>query len=315
MFLATPRVNVPYSFAQDKLNVSADYSATATTRASVGYEHDVRKRTFQEADTTREQTVWGKIASRAVENADLSLKLAHGERRHSGYAPVVVGVVPLENPLLRKYNLANRTRDSAIFRADLSAIENVSIGLGASASSDDYTDSAIGLTRGSDLSLSGDIAVALTERTSVHAFANRERIKSRQAGSQTVSSRDWIGENEDTIDFYGIGLKHAAIPGKLDVGADYGYMRTRSEIAINTGSGNGAFPDMSSKLQSFKLYASYKLKDNMSLNASVWRERFDSANWMLDGVTPTAIPNVLTLGEVPPRYSLNFVRLSVRYKF
>ncbi len=315
MFLATARANVPYSFAQDKVNLSADYAVTTKTKASAGYDHDIQKRTFQEADETREQTVWGKVGTRAVENLDVSLKLAHGERRHSNYANVVVAAVPLENPLLRKYSMANRTRDSAIFRADITALENVNIGLGASTSRDDYTDSAIGLTRGSDFSLSGDIAVALTERTTVHAFANRERIQSRQAGSQNFSNRDWIGENDDTIDFYGVGLRHAAIPGKLDVGTDFGYMKTRSEISINTGAGQGAFPDMSSKLQSLKLYATYKMKDNVSLHASWWHERFDSANWMLDGVGPATIPNVLTLGEVPPRYSLNFVRLSVRYKF
>jgi hypothetical protein len=36
---------------------------------------------------------------------------------------------------------------------------------------------------------------------------------------------------------------------------------------------------------------------------------------MLDGVTPSTIPNVLTLGEQAPRYHVNVFRLAMRYKF
>jgi hypothetical protein len=53
----------------------------------------------------------------------------------------------------------------------------------------------------------------------------------------------------------------------------------------------------------------------VSVNASFWHDRFDSRNWMLENVTPGTIPNVLTFGELPPRYSVNFVRVSLRYKF
>ncbi|HSQ04460.1 MAG TPA: MtrB/PioB family outer membrane beta-barrel protein, partial [Burkholderiales bacterium] len=97
-------------------------------------------------------------------------------------------------------------------------------------------------------------------------------------------------------------------------GADYGLMRARSEISVNSGV-NSAFPTISTNVDTFKLYAIYRMKDNVSLNASFWHESYDSRNWMLDGVTPSTIPSVLTLGEQAPRYSVNVLRLSVRYKF
>ncbi|HWI15183.1 MAG TPA: MtrB/PioB family decaheme-associated outer membrane protein, partial [Burkholderiales bacterium] len=315
MFLATARINMPYSFKQDKVNLSADYRLTGATRTSFGLDHDSIKRTFQEAETTRENTVWGKIASRAAENVDLSLKLSRAERRNSGYNAAVVPVVPMENPLLRKYHLANRTREGIALRADIAATETVNIGLGVSNARDDYSDSVIGLTSGSNFGVNGDISLAVSEDTTLHFFANREVIRSKQIGSQIFSTPDWTGENTDTVDFYGVGLRHALIKNKLDIGADVGQTRTRSEINVLTGAGNPGFPNMTSTLESFKLYATYKLKDNMSLNASFWHDRFDSRNWMFDNVAPGTIPNVLTLGELPPRYSINFVRVSVRYRF
>jgi len=314
MFLGVPRTNLPYGFKQDKVNLSADYRATAHLRASVGFDHDSRKRTFQEAETTRENTVWGKITARALEKVDMTLKLSHGERRNSGYQ-IVTAITPPENPLLRKYNLANRTRNSGGLRVDIAATENINIGLGVDASEDQYSDSTIGLKSGRDLNVNGDVTLILTEQTSLHFFANREEIKSSQAGSQTFSTPDWLGENKDTFYFLGVGVKHAAIKDKLDVGADLGVSRSWSKISVVTGASDPPFPDLTTSLDSLKLYANYRLKKNMSLLGGYWYERFDSKNWMLDGVTPSTIPNVLTFGEQPPRYHVHLFRVSVRYEF
>ena len=314
MFLGTARTNLPYSFTQDKLKLSADYRFTSLTRASVGFDHDRRKRSYQEVNTTNEDALWGRITTRALDKVDVTLKLAHGERKGSAYQAVPAILQP-ENPLLRKYNMANRDRDSAGLRIDIAATDSVNVGLGAESNKDDYSDSAIGLTSGRDLSLNADVSWIVTERTSLHLFVNRQEIKSTQRGSQTFSTPDWTGENKDTINTLGIGVKHAAIKDKLDIGADYTVSRSSSDISVNTGASNPAFPNLSASLDSLKLYANYRLKDNVALLGGYWYERYDTRNWMLEGVTPGTIPNVLTLGEQTPRYHVNVVRLAVRYRF
>ena len=315
MFAGTPRTNLPYSFKQDKLKLSADYRASARLRGSVGADFDVHKRTFQEVDTTRENTAWGKLSSRVTDKLDLTLKLAHAERRNSGSFQAVPGITPPENPLLRRFNLANRTRETAGLRADIAVNESINIGLGVESSEDKFADSAVGLTNAKDFNVNGDVSATLTERTSLHLFANRQEIKSKQAGSQTFSSPDWNADSKDKIDTFGLGVKHAAIKDKLDIGADYSVTRSRSEINVNTGAGNPAFPHVTASLDSLKLYAAYRLKENLSLQAGYWYERYASRDWMLDGVTASAIPNVLALGLQAPQYHVNVVRLSLRYKF
>jgi MtrB/PioB family decaheme-associated outer membrane protein len=313
MFLGAPRTNLPYGFMLDKFKVSADYKVWASTKVLIGVDSESRKRTFQEVDRSREDTVWGKITSR-VDKFDLSFKLAHGERRNSGYQ-VVPGIAPPENPLLRKYNMASRTRETAALRADVAVAENVNLGFGVDTSKDDYLDSAIGLLNGRDINVNGDLSVILTQDTSLHFFANHQEIKSMQAGSQTFSAPDWSAENKDRINFYGLGVKHVVIKDKLDIGADYSASRSKGDISVTTGALNPSFPSLSTTLDSLKLYATYRLKENISLQASYWFERYDTKNWMLDGVGPSTIPNVLTLGEQAPRYSVNVIRLALRYKF
>ncbi len=314
MFLSTPRANLPYGFTRDLAKLSGDYRFSQRLRASVGADHDRLKRTYQEVDRTRENTIWGKARAHALEKIDLTLKLAHGERRNDGYqAPP--GITPPENPLLRKYNMASRDRDSAGLRADIAATDRLNVGLGVDTSKDDYFDSPIGLTEAKDTSLNGDLSFALSERTSLNAFASRATIKSTQAGSELFAAPDWTAENHDTVQVLGIGVRHAAIKDKLDLGADYTTTRTRGEIKVATVVPAPGFPELTTKLRTLRLYAAYRVDKKISLHGRYWHERYSSADWMLDGVAPATIPNVLTLGEQSPNYSVDVIQISLRYAF
>ena len=308
------RTNLPYSFTRKTLKLSADYRPVARVKTSIGFDNDTHKRTFQESDKTRENTIWGKIVTRNLDNVDLTFKVAHAVRDNSGYA-VVPGIDPPENPLMRKYNMADRTRDSAGLRADVAASETVNVGVEFNYADDDYSDSTVGLTSSNDVNFGGDASVILTKLTSLHFFLNHEEINSKQAGSQGFSTPDWTAENNDTVDTAGIGLKHTVVTNKLDVGADYTTSRSHGAVKVDVGAPSAAFPDQVTLLDSVKLYATYRLKDNMSLHGAYWYERYNTKDWMLDGVTPGTIPNVLTLGEQPPSYHVNVITLSVRYKF
>jgi MtrB/PioB family decaheme-associated outer membrane protein len=314
MFFALPRGNLPYGFTQDKFKLRADFKAPAHIRASLGFDHDSVERTFQEVSTTRESTIWGTVSSRFLDKIDVTLELAHGDRDNPVYQPVAT-IDPPENPLLRKYNMAGRKRDSAQLRGEIAATDKINIGIQADASEDEYSDSTIGLTDGKEFSFGGDVTMMLSERTSLHLFGSRQVIESEQAGSQTFSTPDWRGENEDTIDLVAIGFKHEAIKDRLDIGVDYTATRSTGEIDVNAPAGESRFPDLSTSLNSVKLYAIYRMKNNVSLRAAYWYEDYDSDNWMLDGVAPDTIPNVLAFGELSPRYHLHVVALSVKYVF
>jgi len=309
------RTNLPYSFTQNTLKLSADYRVTKQIKTSVGYDYDQHKRTYQETDKTRENTFWAKAMARTREDIDLTFKLSHGDRTQSNYT-AVPEVSPPDNPLLVKYYMANRTRNSVGLRVDAPmAGQAVNIGFGVDYSKDNYPDSKLGLTNGDDLNISGDVSVILTRKTSLHFFLNHEEIYSKQAGSDTFSTADWFGENRDTINVMGFGIKRAVMTKKLDVGADYTVSQSHGAVTVDSAVTAPPFPDISSRLDSLKLYATYRLKDNMSLQGAYWYERLQSENWALDGVSPNTIPNVLAFGEQPPNYHVNVISLALRYKF
>ncbi|HEX7438061.1 MAG TPA: MtrB/PioB family outer membrane beta-barrel protein, partial [Caldimonas sp.] len=258
--------------------------------------------------------LWGRVVAQPRDNLSLSLKLAHAWRDNSPYGTSTwFGFA--ENRLLRKFYLADRVRDSAEARADFAFGEKVTLGVSADYANDDYKNSAVGLTSARSVNLAADLAVAVSEQTQVHAFAQGQWINSEQAGSQAFAAPDWTGRVKDRFDVLGVGVKHSVIPAKLDVGADLTISRSRSDVAVDISAAAPPFPTATTQLDSFKLYATYKLKDNLWLSGSYWFEHYDSQDWQFDGIMPATIPNLLVLGAQPPRYNVNAFRVALRYRF
>lgn len=233
MFLEpVPRSNTPFSFTQDRFKLGGDYRGPGTVRLSAGAEQDYRQRNYQEVVKTRETTLWGKVGAQPREDLALSLKLAHAERSNSAYGASVWFGYP-ENPLLRKYYLADRQRDSAAARAEFTVNEKVSLSLSADFANDDYKHSVVGLNSARSMDLGADLSFAISERTQLHLFAQGERIGSRQTGSEAFAGPDWSARNKDSFDVLGVSVKHAAIVDKLDIGADLTISRSRSDIAVD----------------------------------------------------------------------------------
>jgi hypothetical protein len=201
-------------------------------------------------------------------------------------------------------------------RAAATPWETVTIGLDYSQAKDDYKNSQVGLTDGKEYAVGVDLSAQLTQDTSLHLYYSRQSIKSTQVGAQSFANPpDWTADNTDTIQTAGIGLKHALIPETMDVGADLTSSRSVGDIKVSTALSEPGFPSIKSDLDSFKLWATYKVKTDLMVRASFWQERYSSQNWAIDGVGPATIPNVLTLGETSPHYKVNVVSASLRYNF
>ena len=313
-FVAPARKNLPYSFTDKSVKLGADYRLARVAKLGTGYDYVVKDRTHQEVNRTKENTLWGKVGVRARDNIDFSFKAAHANRSNSDYH-AVDDTQPPENPLMRKYYLADRKRDSASLNAGIILLERVNIGMNVDLAQDDYSNSQLGLTKSREATYSTDASVIVTDATSLHLFATWQRIKSRQAGSSTYSTPDWSAKNVDSFDSYGIGVKHHLIKDKLDVGADYVLSRSTGKVNVDNGTPDGDFPDLKTDLDTLKLYADYRMKENLTLHTAYWYEHYDSEDWMVDNVNSDTIPNVISFGENAPSYNVHAVMMSLRYRF
>lgn len=315
MFLGATRLNPVYSFAQDKAKATIDFRGPRGLKFLGGVLYDAVDRTQQEVEHTRETSVFGRVAGALTDQLRFRLDGTHAERHGSQYNQLA-WVQPPENPRMRKFYLADRRRDSAGVRVDIAASETVSFGVDASFTYDDYPDSVLGLTYARTQAVGGDFAWAVSDDTQLVAFARTERIRSRQVGSQQFAVPDWSGISQDRSDVLGIGVRQAALKGKLNLGADLSVARSYGDIDMYSGlSAANPFPQAKTSLDSLKLFATYAWSESITLVGNWWYEHYDARDWRLDGVQPATIPNLLALGDQPPRYHVNVVRLAVRYKF
>lgn len=309
------RSNTPLSFWHDKFKLEADWrGGPMKLRLAGGAEQDNRERSYHEVVETKETTLWLRASVQPVDALGLSLKFASSDRSHSTYG-VATWFGAVENPLLRKYNLAERRRDRAELRADITLAENLSLGLSAETSDDEYAGSLIGLTDARSSSGGLDLAYAFSEHTRLTLFAHGERIRSTQAGSALIGAPDWQARTNDRFEVFGIGLRHAAIPDKLDIGADLTSSRARSAIEVVTVMGEPPFPLDRVQVDSVRLFATYKLDEKLSVSGSYAYEDYRSRDWRLDGIAPDSVQSLLVLGNQAPQYRLHAVKVSLRYRF
>ena len=312
MFPGGTVTSTPYSYVQDKGTLTADFRGPGSLRLAGGVEYVMTNRTWQEASDTQEGTAWLRVRVRPLESLHLTARVAHAERTHDGYG-IATWISPAENPLLRKFNLADRQRNTARLSADLALSETVQLGLHGDWADDDYTRSPLGLVQSRSASLGADASVALNDSMSVSAYAQFERIRSQQRGSSAFSTADWSGLATDRVDTSGVQARY--LQGKLTLTADLSTMRSRSRAAIEQAGAATSFPQAGARRETLKLTASYALQDNLTLLGSFWHERYAAVDWHLDGVGPATVPNLLTLGIQPPNYSVQVLRAAVHYRF
>lgn len=307
------RKNTPFDMTQDRLKLSADLRASDMLKVSAGAEQDQRQRPYNEVQKTEETSVWAKGALQPAQALQLSLKLLHAERTHQVYGTAVWFGLP-ENPLLRKYNLAERRRNSASLRADYALSENISLGLTADHALDDYGGSLVGLTRARGDTVGVDASAALGERTQLSAYLQAERTLSWQSGAQTSLLPDWSAQNTDRFTTAGLSVQHVLIPDKLNIGAEVRVSRASGDLLMRTAVPEAPFPAVTTSNDTVKLHASYKLSDVLWLNASFWHERLAVQDWQR-GLLPDTLQNLLALGTPQPRYNVNVLGVTLRYRY
>jgi MtrB/PioB family decaheme-associated outer membrane protein len=334
------RYNEPYSFTENQLKVDAGYKLAKRTEVSAGFQRSDTERTYSEREEAKENTYKLGVRTSLSDTLSGGLRLSRADRTGStyvgeepflssyspGYTPTVTG--GWENhPNLRKYFQADRTRDKLALFTTFAPGEKVTLGFNASYLKDDYTESELGLTASKAGQYTVDATYAASEALTLYSFYSYEDFRSDQDGNSFANAtkltdafnpaRDWFASHRDRVNTVGAGIKHTIAKNKFDIGTDYIYAASRSDVDVTTGSAltSAPLPTVSTRLNSLSLYGKYQIQKNMSLKARYRVEKYRSDDWALDGVAPNQLANVILLGEDSPDYRVHVITLSVGYRF
>lgn len=322
-----PETNNPYGFKHLRIRVNGGWDlrhlfrflpAGQRLHVSGGWRHDEIERTLQEVDKSKEDMGWGRVRYRPAAWLDLSLKAGAANRDVDPYVTPLAPDVRIgapQNPLLRKYNMADREREFGEAQLSIMPVEALSLTGSATYATNDYVNSPVGLQLSRDVSSNFEASWTIGKTATLSAFYGWSEINARQRGSQSFGSPDWTVFNKDVLRTGGASLRLPLLAGKLDLDLDWFFANTRGSIETLDATGTSRMPALRSRMNGGQVAALYHWSPALALRAAVRYERLKSDDWQLDLVEPATVPTLLSLGADAWNYEVTMFVLSFRYRF
>ena len=308
------RMNSPLSLRRSSVKLDARLRLPRNLRLSAGAEQKNDHRSYQVRSKTDEARYWGEMAFRPHPRIDARLKYTYSERSGNPYQ-AVESVSPPDNPLLRKFHLADRERQQLGASLSLWASDAVTVSLGLDHTSDHYTDSVLGLTKSEDTSYSLDFSVFPGQNFQAYAYYSEDFMATDQAGSQTLGAPDWWVDAEDRIQTVGVNLEYRP-SSKLELKLGYTFSEGISKTRPSSDTLDlEALPDLRSKLRRLTASARFELKGPLSMVIRYLYQEYDNDDFAVDGVSPDTVWTVLGFGEGSPGHKVSVVHALLEYRF
>jgi MtrB/PioB family decaheme-associated outer membrane protein len=321
-FAAGVATNLPYGYRRHDLSLFGEYDlgrllklgSGRLLRLSGGWDREEWDRDFQETENSTEDQAWVRIRVRPLSWLMLDARYGGANRDVDPYVTATNPGAP-QNPLMRKFNLADRERDFWDFGAQLSLPGDIALSLDGFHREDDYINSVVGLTGSRDVGGTADLSWSVSEKIAAFAFYGRQEIESKQSGSSSFGAPDWQAESRDRIETASVGLRLSELGERWNVQFDYFLMDSDGEIEMLTGLGAAEFPPLRIRSHGPRLNVVYRATPALEIIGNLQYEHYDADDWALDGVEPDTLPAILASGADAYDYDVNLIGLSFRYNF
>ena len=308
-----PRRNRPYGYDRSRGDVELRWRASYQLRLNAGYVMEEIERSYQQVLKTDEDGYFGEVQWTPLAMLDMRLRYedlsrdASPSEQQGNYGRA-------ENPLMRKYNMADRDRQRLTAQLDVTPMDRVGVSFSVWSTDDSYDQSVIGLNDSEEKAISFDFNYLFDSGSSIYAFFTQETIEARMSAANGDGATPWNGFTEDEILSWGFGFS-GQFKEKWTWGFDYVYSDSEGDIQVIDGGSGTPFPTLTTELENIRLYVDYDVNDHWGIGLELYNESYDTSDWLVDGVDPYTIEGIFTMGEESPDYDVNVFRVLARYRF
>jgi MtrB/PioB family decaheme-associated outer membrane protein len=305
----TPR----YSEDRVRLDGGADYALASWIRVGVGGKfNDDHYGPGQVITNTQETQSWGRATLAPLSSLSFTLKYGDALRRTSSFD--AGALPPEENPLVRDFNYAPRDRVFSSLTGSWAATSTFTWTLEGFLSKDDYRLSPLGLQAAHEQRTSTTLTWTPRETLSAYLGAGYQRMAMLQSGYIGALTAPWLAA--DTERFWNLGVGGRWVPQeRWTLTLDYLLAPSYEDTDSTVGGLTQGFPQSWTKLDSARLGVAYQWTTALQIRFHYTREQYNSNDWALNGVGPSTVPNLVSLGIQPFRDNVNLFALTVRYQF
>ncbi len=302
--------NVAMDIQRTNFKLQSSYRFNSDYRLLGGFDYKAVERNYTEREETEDSALWAKLNIRAIPKTVVDLKASYETRDGSTYDSLEATSIE-ENPLLRKFYLADRNRNGLELRVNHTPLQWLTVDFDAHYNNDDYDSTLIGLTGVQDYGYNVQLSAQLSNRLNVFASAGQQWIESDMAGSQAYASPDWYTDVDDEFIDLNIGFTYDGLmDDRLSIGGNYQFANSASDTLITTTT-NQPYGNYYSYSHNLELYGRYALNERMGLKLSYQYERYYDTDYA--EVSPYAVPGLVTLGELNHNYNAHLLMLTFSY--
>jgi len=313
-FIGSSLTNLPYDFSKETFSAQLDHRLNAEQKISVSYRSEDKTRNFQSIYKTRDDGFSAKYNAIFFEDIQLAIK---GEllSRDSSSPQLIDFLGVVENPLMQRFNVADREQGKIDFQVFYHFSEKFSATISGKYAEQDYDKSDIGLIFNQQENINLDLYWNMNETTNFSVYYQQEEIDTELAGSDGFSLPNWQADNLDEVTSYGFNFSFQnLLDNNLNLTFDYSRSDADSTTKIIRSSVIDALPSVSSLWSNAELKIDYQYSDKVDFALSFQYQEFENSDFAIDGVTPGSLTNLLTYGAFSHNYEVNYVVFSVGYK-
>ncbi len=260
-----PAANIPTGFKKNSFSVDLGLDVWKSTTLTLGYRFIRTDRVFREV-AEQDDNIF-KVALDTTPLSWLTLRAAYERSRRRGEYDFMIPFIashlgeeevrnPPQLPFLRKYDQANRDRDSVLWMVSVAPTDKLTLSGSVVYGKDNFRDSPFGLLNDRRTVYSVDADYALTEQVSLFAFYSFEGYKNSQKVRQWArngvgdpyvretgldSLSNWTSDEKDKLHSLGGGLQAVLLkPRKLTADVSYTYSKSDGAVAFVSPVGTSA---------------------------------------------------------------------------
>lgn len=301
-----------YDYARTRLEGSADYPLWSWLRIGGTGVWEQIERENQDVRKTVEDGGHVRARIRATDTLSATLKAGLMHREASGFD--LAAIAPGENPLLRKYNLANRDRWLQEVAVSWNAAESLTVALQGRTTKDSYRRSPLGLTDGRTSSAGANLAWTASETLSLYGDVNYQQVTSKQLGQARPAGAAWELQNDEAFWSLGAGAEWQPAP-KWRLRGDLTHAESTGDSVLFAAGQRDPYPQTQVTQSIARVSLRYQASPALGVQLRLAYSSLDEDDWLRDGVGPATVPNLLAFGARADRYDASFVGLSFEYRF
>ncbi len=319
-------INRVPAWSRLRVPLYASYSITDGLMLSADYEYEYIDRNEDRNADNEEHTLGAGIVYNPTDTANMRLSYHRSQREIDGDYQISIGegrgtVDPNANPFheweeLRRFDQADRDRDSVKAMAGYNPMDTLSLGFSLDYTNDQYDTTYYGMQESEGYQLGLDANYAVTDRVLLFgyyaredyssAMLNRAKTSAGGGGNFDYLENDYATDMDDVTDTIGAGITWDMIVDKLtcSLSADYakyvGQIDT-SNPHFNDAAGDPArttssalafdWPDLETDTTQVKLDLDYAFTENLSFGLHYLYEKFDVTDFATDNVSSYGNPN------------------------